>query len=99
MAETLPPLPNRIPGTAITGNHRGTVPLSNAECCRQANKEAKNNRIPEGRQLYEKGWEKYCLGTGRRSCGKESGGNYCLYLFLLPAVVFIGVFCYAPCTG
>ena len=57
MAETLPPLPNRIPGTAITGNHRGTVPLSNAECCRQANKEAKNNRIPEGRQLYEKGWE------------------------------------------
>ena len=25
--------------------------------------------------------------------------NYCLYLFLVPAVVFIGVFCYAPMYG
>lgn len=25
--------------------------------------------------------------------------NYCLYLFLVPAVVFIAIFCYAPMYG
>lgn len=38
-------------------------------------------------------------GDRRKQLWKGIRRNYCLYLFLLPAVVFIGVFCYAPMYG
>lgn len=62
------------------------------------NKEAKNNRIPEGRQLYKRDG-KILPGNRKKELWKGIRRNYCLYLFLLPAVVFIGIFCYAPMYG
>ena len=38
-------------------------------------------------------------GNRKKELWKGIRRNYCLYLFLLPAVVFIGVFCYAPMYG
>lgn len=37
--------------------------------------------------------------TVKKQTWKLVKRNYCLYLFLIPAVVFIGIFCYAPMYG